>query len=312
MTKCTRCTSGKTVVDLDYTKESLCENCFKSFFERRFRRTIRRNKLLKPDDKVAVALSGGKDSVVLTYLLKKISSKAPKSEIFAITIDEGVEGYSSETLKIAKELCSDLEIEHHIFTYKKELDLTLDAIIKKTKDIKNAPLACSYCGVFRRQLLNMKARELGATKVATGHNLDDETQVALMNFVRGDLEELVMMSGMIGNRSLVTHIKPLRESPENEVAKFGRLSGLQVNFSKCPYSHDLFRESMRDTVGLLEENYVGSTYQLLRSVDTLMPILRDHYKNRTGQKSKRCRVCGEPSPQELCKFCQMKNDLGIS
>jgi len=315
MAKCARCASGKTVVDLEYINESLCENCFKSFFEKRFRRTIRRNELLKPDDKVAIALSGGKDSVVLAYLLKKLSAKAPKSQLFAITIDEGVKGYSSETIKIAKELTENLGIEHHIFTYKKELGLKLDEIMKKAIKIKNAPMACSYCGVFRRQLINMKARELGATKVATGHNLDDETQVSLMNLIRGDLDRLARMGtmvGMIKDSSFVPRIKPLRESPEKELELYSRLVGLKVGSSRCPYSHGAFRGTMRAIVNLLEDKHPGSSYQLLRSTDALIPILREYYKDMPMQKPKQCENCGELTSQGLCKFCQMKNDLGIN
>lgn len=314
MAKCTQCGSNKTVLSLRSTDRSFCENCFRNFFEKRFKRTIRRNSLLRTDDNVAVALSGGKDSVVLTYLLKKISIKAPKSKLFAITIDEGVKGYSKKTVGVAKEVCGELGIEHHIFTYKEEFGENLDEMLKKTKRMKTAPAACSFCGVFRRRLLNARAKELGATKVATGHNLNDEVQVALMNFIRGDVERLARMGAMVGmikDEGFIPRIKPLRESPEEEVRLYGKLVGLPVSFSKCPHSYDAFRGTMRDLIDKLEERHKGSMFQILKSTDSLIPILREHYKDKAKETPKKCKSCGELTSREYCKVCQMKEELSL-
>jgi len=185
---CSRC-NKKAVIELKYSGEFLCKSCFLELFEKRVRRTIRVNKLLKNTDKTAVALSGGKDSAVVLYILNELSKKAPRSELIAITIDQGIERLQKSGLNAAKSLCKKLGVEHYIYSFWEEFGTTLDEIVEGSKKLENPAPACSYCGVLRRKLLNEKARELGVTKIATGHNLDDEIQTAMMNFIRGDLSD---------------------------------------------------------------------------------------------------------------------------
>ena len=185
MATCSNCKKFPPVIELRYSGESLCRRCFSRLFEKRVRKTIRVNHLLNKNDRVAVALSGGKDSVTLLKIMHTLFEKAPKSKLIAITVDEGIHGYREKTLKVAKKVCDELKVEHHVYTFKKEIGMTLDKMIKKSIADRKPP-ACSFCGVFRRKILNETARELKVDKLATGHNLDDEIQVTLMNFIRGD------------------------------------------------------------------------------------------------------------------------------
>lgn len=93
--KCGRC--GKTgAIELRYAGDHLCRNCFLNLFEKRVKKTIRVNGLLKHEDRIAVGLSGGKDSVVALHILKKLSEKAPRSAMIAISVNEGIKKYSKE------------------------------------------------------------------------------------------------------------------------------------------------------------------------------------------------------------------------
>lgn len=313
MERCTRCKKGKTVVELPYANQGLCSDCFIEFFERRVRRTIRRHELLEPDDRVCVALSGGKDSMVALTLLKELSEKAPKSEIFALMIDEGAPGYRDRLVKTASEYCGELGVPCHVYSFKEELGKTIAEIMEGAGELDSPMPACSYCGVFRRQLLNSKARELGATKLATGHNLDDECQTGLMNFLRGDVCRIARAGAVVGavrSELFIPRIKPLREAPESEVALYAELRGIPAGRAVCPFSKDAFRVSMRGVLEGLEERYPGTRYQLMSSIDELIPILRGHYLEKGG-KLKVCRSCGEVSSGEECKFCRMKKELGL-
>lgn len=310
---CSRCKKRKTVIDLPYINQSLCEDCFIKFFEKRVRKTIRRHELFETDDKTAVALSGGKDSMTVLTILKDLSEKAPKSELFAIMIDEGSPGYRDKLIKTATKYCDELGVRYHIYTFEEELGASIVDIVKKAKKLKNPMPACSYCGVFRRQLLNQKARELGATKLVTGHNLDDECQTGLMNFVRGDAYRIARagaMVGMISNELFVPRIKPLRDTPEKEVKLYTQLKGIPTAYASCPYSKESFRVSMKRTILNLEEKYPGTRYQLLSSVDELAPILKEHY-SKSGNEPLTCKSCGEVSSGDECKFCLMKKELGL-
>jgi len=111
------------------------------------------------------------------------------SELKALTIDEGIQGYREEALKIVENGCRKLNIEHRIFTFKETFGYELDGLVEKLrqKKIFNDNLTpCSICGVLRRQALNSAARNEKATKLATGHNLDDEAQTIMLNILSGN------------------------------------------------------------------------------------------------------------------------------
>ena len=114
--KCSRC-NRNSVIELKYLGESLCRRCFVKLFDKRVRKTIRVNKLLKHNDKIGVAVSGGKDSATALYILKKLTDSVPTSEIVAVTLDPGIRGYQ-KTLKAARKLCRSLDVEQHVFTFK--------------------------------------------------------------------------------------------------------------------------------------------------------------------------------------------------
>lgn len=289
-------------------KVSVCSNCFLAMMENRVRRNIRTNRLLGSSDKTAVALSGGKDSAVTLHILKVLHAKAPRSELSAITIDQGITG-SEGGLKAAKALCKVLGVEHQIFSFKKEYGIGMDALMKKVKKMDNSTPACSFCGVLRRNLLNEKARELGLTKIATGHNLDDEVQSSLMNYLRGEVERISRMGprvGVVRDPAFVPRIKPLRDCPEEEVLKYAHLRKIPFSPSRCPYSGEAFRGTVRKALDMIEERHPGTKFQLLKSTDQLIPLLREGIE--VGPLT-RCGTCGEIASGELCRVCQIRKEL---
>jgi len=313
MAKCSRCGRKLAKIKLGYLQEELCTDCFDRFFEKRVRRTIRVNGLLKTDDKVCVAVSGGKDSAVVASIMKKLSKKAPRSELFAMTVDEGIPSKKG-AFKAAEALCSELGIEQHVITFKEELGSTMEQIMRRVRELKSPAHGCTYCGVLRRQILNQKARELGATKLATGHNLDDEIQVGMMNFIRGELDRLARMGaivGVIADKKFVPRIKPLRESPEDEVRFYAESNCIPFASTICKYSEEAFRGTMRAAVDLIEDRHTGSKYQILRSIDSLVPILRGDFEKRTKGKIGYCRECGELASAEECNVCKIKKQVGL-
>jgi len=313
---CSRC-KKKEIITLPYVQQRLCPDCFAEFFERRVRKTIRNNHLLDPEDKTAVALSGGKDSMTVLTILQKLSEKAPNSELFAIVIDEGVPGYRDELMKIGKRYCEELGVPCYVFSFKKELGMTVMQMIKKAQKKHLDMQPCSYCGVFRRQLLNKKARELGADKIATGHNLDDECETALMNFLKGDVSRIARAGATVGvvrSELFVPRVKPLRETPEEEVALYAKIKKIPIVAGRCPYSQDSFRTTVNKTLTGLERRYPGMRFQILSSIDQLIPILKaSPLVAKDGNASWKPRICkcGEVASGDSCKFCEMKGLLGI-
>src|SRR3989338_7613844 len=98
------CCNEKPVISL-YSGEKLCKNHFIEYFESKVFKTIRQFDLLDKEENIGVALSGGKDSLTILHLLKRLSEENPKIRIRAIAIDEGISGYRDKTLIAAKDFC---------------------------------------------------------------------------------------------------------------------------------------------------------------------------------------------------------------
>jgi len=295
--KCMKC-NKEAIIFQKYSGMHLCKKHFIEDVERKIKLTIRKHFKVKKNEIIAVALSGGKDSTVLLYILHKIFSKRRDVELVAITIDEGIAGYRHHTLKIATELTDELGIKHIVRTFEDEFGTTLDELVAKERVMG----ACSYCGVLRKTLLNRTANEIGATKLATGHNLDDEAQTILLNHLRGDVERLVRLAPPRALEGLVIRAKPLRNIPEKEVALYALVNDLPVDFSECPYAHEAMRGEVRDLLNEFEVNHPGTKYSLLRGFDKMMPVLTKEYPQADLTK---CSICGESCNAGLCQACRL-------
>jgi len=267
--------------------------------------------MIEPGDRIAFGLSGGKDSSVVLYIMSKILKPRRDMEFFAFTIDEGIKGYRDHSIKIAKGLCKELGIKHMVFSYKKFLGKTLD---QKMKGIKKRPqalqTACSYCGVARRYMLNKISRDLKATKLCVGHNLDDETQSIIMNYIRGDMAKASRMGAVtdysiakIKGNVFVPRIKPLREIPEKEVGLYAMLNDLEVQEDECPYASGI-RFEVRDFLNNMEAAHPGVKFSVLETFNKMLPLVRN-FIEKQGIEIKLCEKCGEPSSQDVCKLCEM-------
>ncbi|MCD6127929.1 MAG: TIGR00269 family protein [Methanomicrobia archaeon] len=297
------CKCGKkAIIFRRYSGEKLCERCFNKSMVERVKKVIRKYSLIEKNDLIGVGVSGGKDSLVLLHILKKLSEKYP-FDLIAITIDEGIKGYRDKSIRLVQKNCKSWGIESKIYSFKEEFGYTLDEIVKRDRELS----PCSYCGVFRRYLLNKKARELGCDKLAVGHNLDDEVQTILMNFLRGDLSRF----GRTGsyyirlNEKFVPRIKPLREIPEKEDVIYALVNNIDVEFSECPYAGEAYRNNIREFLNKMEMEQPTTKYSLLRSYDKIYPLLA---KNLT-KEVRYCRNCGEPTIGEICKTCELLENL---
>ena len=119
---CDKCQKQATY-SRKYSGETLCSECFSNSILRKAAKTISKYKMIKNNELVCVAVSGGKDSLVLLNVLNKMS-KTHNFRLFAVTIDEGIPGYRDEALKIVENFCAQLNIQHKVFSYKKLFDLT--------------------------------------------------------------------------------------------------------------------------------------------------------------------------------------------
>ncbi|MDO5824254.1 TIGR00269 family protein [Methanobrevibacter sp.] len=304
--QCSKCGNPKVIIKKEQSGQLLCKDCFIESIEKKAIKTIRKEKLLDKGDKVLVALSGGKDSVTALEILNSFRMMNI-IDLCAVTIDEGIDNYRQEGIDIAIRHAERLNIEHKVVSLKEEFGITLDEIMQK----ENHKGSCTYCGVFRRTLINKAAREMGATKIVTGHNLDDEVQGIIMNYLEGNVNNLTKLGAKTESKAkeFTVKIKPLREIPEREIGLYVVAKELEVHFDSCPYAMQSFRGEVSEVINQLAENHPTIKYSTLRGYDKIKNILKDEFSKEFNHG--RCARCGEPSSNELCKACSFLEELGL-
>ena len=198
------------------------------------RKAIENYNMIEDGDKIAVALSGGKDSITLLMGLKALQRFFPKKfELIAVSINPGFEFFNSEFLK---DTCSKIGVEYF------EMESHIKEIVF---DIRKEKSPCSLCANLRRGMLNSAAIEQGCNKLALGHNEDDVLETFFLNMLyAGNLSTFAPVSYM--DRSKITLIRPLIYAPEKEIRKFIKRNGIEVMPKNCPMDGVSKREDMKE------------------------------------------------------------------
>lgn len=288
---CEKC-SKPAVMQLPYGPHAFCKQHFLSFFEKRVRKNINYNKLVESKDRIAIGVSGGKDSLTTAFLLKKIFPNPHAVFFQAVLIDEGIPQYREKALKIARENLKEWEIPFEVFSFKKEFGMAMIEMSKKLKEKKvngeSVEGYCSYCGVLRRKLLNEKALELDCSKLATGHNLDDEVQTFLMNAFENDFARTARLGAKIdfGIKGFASRIKPLYDSLEKDVVKFAELRGIKVYSGECcPFTTSSKRRFFKKVLDNVEEAFPKSKFAMLKFSQKIAENARKKNAKSAGEKS---------------------------
>jgi len=297
------CCNENPIIELT-NNEKLCKEHFVEYFENKVFKTITKFDLLGKEENLGVAVSGGKDSLTLLYILNKLSRQNPKLKINAIAINEGIEGYRDKSLITAKEFCDKNSIKLNVYSYKKEFGMPLDNMLK-VLDVK----PCTICGIFRRYLLNKKSKELKFTKLATGHNLDDECQSIMMNQFKNNIQTSARLGPKVGineNKNFVQRIKPLYLCTEKEVTTYAFINNILDNFNECPNIGKSYRAQVRDMLNDFENKFPGTKYSIVNSFLQTLPDLKQTFKNAEVNY---CLSCGEPASKDKCNACKYVEKL---
>lgn len=277
-------------------------NEFLRFVERKTLRTIQKYNLFRYDDTIAVAVSGGKDSVALLYVLDKIE-KEFKTELIVIHVDEGIKGYSEFSEPIVRHHAKKLGLKIYTTSFKELFGFTIDDVATLyTKGI--VPWEpCSFCGEWRRWSLNYLALKAGATVIATAHTLDDITQTIIMNVMRNSLDRLLRLSILRIKpiEGFVPRVYPFMELYEKETALYTHLRNLEHNDAPCPYAELSMRWDLRLFLYSQENKHPGLLFNILRFFQDL--------KQRLPEKPiplNRCSICGYPTTSNICRAHHMQ------
>jgi uncharacterized protein (TIGR00269 family) len=300
--QCLKC-KKPAITFIRYSGAHLCKRHFIEFVERRVKKDMKKQGKTTDDATIGIALSGGKDSTVALHLIHEIFSKRPNLTFYAITVDEGIDGYRDNSLPVAQRNCKKLGIEHHVISFEDAIGKTMDEIASLHDELGE----CSYCGVFRRFCLNTKTKELGVNKLATGHNLDDMAQSILMNFTNGDMQKLARLGPHTRIQpGLVPRFLPLRTIPEKEIMLYAIVKNIEFHNAECPYSMRALRGSYREIINTLEDSTPGTRHSILNSYESIKELLLEQYP---AIKLSTCPTCGEPTSQRTCKTCLLKKRI---
>jgi uncharacterized protein (TIGR00269 family) len=287
--KCDKC-SASAVLFQRYSGQHLCKAHFFADVEKKIKREVRKERI---KGTLGVAFSGGKDSAVVLSVLNDLFS-GRGVEIVAITIDEGIAGYRDKTLESAAMLVAELGVQWQVASFEEYFDIRIDRLDERP---------CTVCGILRRSLLNRLAKMAGASTLATGHNLDDEAQTILMNYLRGDIDRLLRLDHP-AKEGLVRRVKPLKYVPEKEVALYAILREIPISLDECSFSPGVFRAEVRNVINELEPKHPGTKYALVKGIERILGLTR-----REPFRLGRCVQCGEPSVKALCQSCDFLKSL---
>ena len=200
------------------------------------RKAIEEYKMIEEGDKIAVCLSGGKDSITMLHALKALQRFYPKKfELIAISVNPGFEFFNIEFLQ---KICDDIDIPLFIENSNAK-EIVFD--IRKEKN------PCSLCANLRRGVINSIAIRENCNKIALGHNQDDVLETFLLNLLyTGNIGTFSPISYM--DRSKITLIRPLVYTPEKEIRSFIRRNEFEVMSKVCPMDGTSKREDMKQLI----------------------------------------------------------------
>jgi uncharacterized protein (TIGR00269 family) len=287
--KCRFC--GKQAVErLRQYRLSLCRECYVKFYERQVERTLKKYRVVKPEEKVLACISGGKDSSAMLTVMSKLS-RTLNFELEALFIDLNIKNYSEKSFNLVKKLCRNLDVNLNIV---KTVDYGVD--LNKVQRRK----VCSACGTVKRYVMNRFARENGFDCVATGHTSDDIVAFFFKNWLSGNLRwSTKFLPRTDGFDKVVTKIRPLYLLSERENALYCICKGLPFMSENCPHAPE--RDEWKDIIYEIERKKPGFRRSFVTNLIRYLTLTFEDI-----QEYKYCKLCGEVTTSDICAFCKLR------
>ncbi len=294
--KCSIC-KDVAVVKLRAHNSAFCRKCYLEFFSRQVARGIEKEGLCTHDDRILVAVSGGKDSLSLLYELVHQGYDAT-----GLFVDLGIPVSSQAARATVERFCGERSLPLIV------KEMAGDGLaIPDVKEAVKRPI-CSVCGKLKRHWFNRIAMEQGYTVLATGHNLDDEVARLFSNTLRWDVSYLAADGPMLpAHGRFVKKVKPLWRLTEFETANFAFLSGIEPHIAPCPYSPGASFTTLKQVLQRLEnampgrklDFYQGFIHRGRRGFEQMVPPADETLHD--------CAECGYPtSGDEICGVCRIR------
>jgi tRNA-5-methyluridine54 2-sulfurtransferase len=291
--RCQRC-KGDAAVEVRRHHAAFCGEHFIEFFDRQVERAIEGERMFTRDERVLVAVSGGKDSLALWDVLRRLGYRAS-----GLYINLGIGAYSEESHRKTVAFAAAHGLELLIADIPRDYGMGVEAFAKATRRV-----SCSACGLSKRYLFNRVALDHGFDVVATGHNLDDEAAVLFGNLLHWQTEYLARQAPVLPSTHprLVRKVKPLYRIAEREAAAYAVLCGIDYIVDECPNSVGAKSLLYKDALNLLEQAAPGTKQSLYWGfLERGRPLVQAE----DAVTLRDCIHCGQPTTAEVCAFCRM-------
>lgn len=293
--KCRTC-GGPAIIDLPRHNAKFCAEHFQELCRRQVVKAIDQFDMLSPDDRILVAVSGGKDSLAVWDLLIELGYRAD-----GLYIGLGIGEYSDVSGEYARAFATERGLHLIEVSLRDEYGYDIPTAARATRRVP-----CSACGLSKRHLFDSVALEHGYTALVTGHNLDDEAAVLLGNTLRWDIDYLARQLPVLAARDgFPKKIKPLVRLTERETAAWCVIRGIDYLVDECPMAAGNRHLGYKEVLNTMEINSPGSKAAFyLNFLEHMAPLLaaqRSEGRESLGS----CRSCGAPTPGEVCAFCRL-------
>lgn len=293
--KCTRC-KATAAVALPSHNSGFCAACFLDFFTGQVEKGIRRQRLFTHEDRILVALSGGKDSLALMYELARL-----EYNVTGLHIDLGIPQSSAPARAAVEAFCE----KHGLELIVKEM-AEEGLAIPLVKERLRRPI-CSACGKIKRHYFNKVALEQEFSVLATGHNLDDEVARLFSNTLRWDGAYLSDQGPLLeAENGFARKVKPLWRLSEFETANYAFLRGIDYHFAPCPYSKGASFTFHKHIWADIEAEMPGRKLDFYQGfLERGRPVFAGAAEE-SGETLSPCSCCGMPTSQEVCGVCRIR------
>lgn len=307
--KCKVC-RGHAVVDIRRHNAAFCRSHFLDHVTNQVAKTVKEFKMFSADDRLLVAVSGGKDSLALWDILLDLGY-----DVTGFYLDLGIGGYSMRSKQACIDYAEAKGAKLVVRTLVEEHGYSVPELSKLTR---RPP--CSGCGLNKRYEFNRAALEEGFNVLVTGHNLDDEVATLFGNVLHWNtdmlarqapvLEERLFGSGGSQHTVMVKKVKPLVKMAERETAAYALLKGIDYVVEECPMVEGNTQHKYKEALTLLEEASPGTKSQMyfgfLKKAAPRFAALPEDDVDLTA-----CAACGAvtiavETGVPMCSFCKMK------
>lgn len=301
--KCSNCTK-KAIIEVKWKRKFYCPKHFSQYFFGQIKKVFESKKYkttkekITKETKILVALSGGKDSNVCFYVLKKLGFN-----VKALHLNLGIGSFSENSLKECQKLGELLKEEILIVDLKKILGFSMEELFKKHQ----RKSFCKICGAVKRYLFNKFAFENGFDYVATGHNLSDTVAHGLNTLINNYFTGFKNLLPILPSQKeikLVGRLKPLFFLTDEEIRTFAQIHKIPFLKEKCPYVADFpLVHYFKKWLNSLEEDRPGTIRRLGFAFVELAKVFEEKFEKE--KKFTQCKICQYPSATKKCYFCKI-------